>query len=147
MLNLKKVLLFSCVWLLLVAMVVTPQPVTPELVQIVWVTQPETTYINVRDVTFERVGLAQSATGGVTNTVTISGTEGMVFQIQEYKLVGCCLELITFFNTSAVPHVDFPTATPILPPTQTQQPTNTPIATPVPIQLQHKLYTPMILRG
>lgn len=113
---------------------VTPEPITPNVVRLTWITQPDTTYINIRDVTFERVGLAQSATGGITNTVTISGTTGMVFQIQEYKLAGCCLELITFFNTAPVPNADFPTATPPVTPTQTvtPQPIETPIVTLTP---------------
>lgn len=120
---------------------VAPEPITPNVVRLTWQTQPETTYINVRDTTFNSVGLAQSATGGVTNTVTISGTENMVFQIQEYKLVNSRLEMITFFNTEPVPHVDFPTATQTSQPSVTPVPTNTPISN----MFEGRLYIPIIM--
>lgn len=116
---------------LLVGWLIIPEPISPNLVRLTWVTHPQTVYINVRDLTFNSVALAQIATGGITNTVTISGTEGMQFQIQEYRLVEGRLEMILFTNTAPVPHVDFPTATPTIEQTATPLPSVTPTPTPI----------------
>lgn len=139
MLNLKRVLLFSCVWLLLVAVVVTPQPVTPSTATITWVTQSETTYLNVWIIEPDTLVWVGNVTGGVTTTLTLASFEGAMYQVHEFKLVGCCLELITFFNTAPVPHVDFPTAIPTPIQTVTPLPTNTPIVTLTP-----RVYTPIV---
>lgn len=124
---------------LIVATVITPEPIKYNVVQIAWVTQSETTWINIYDVGGTH-GIAQAATGGITNTVIISATEGMTFVIQEYKLVDSHLELVKFFSTAPVPASDFPT------PTQTPQPTNTPVptATIEPI-VKHRIYTPIVM--
>lgn len=146
MLNLKRVLLFSCVWLLLVAMVVTPQPVTPNIATITWVTQSETTYLNVWIIEPDTLVWVGNVTGGVTTTLTLASFEGAMYQVHEFKLVGCCLERVTFFSTAPAPHVDFPTVTAT--PTQTTplQPTNTPVATPTlpSVTLTPRVYTPIV---
>jgi hypothetical protein len=141
MVNLKVALLFSGVWLMVVAALVTPVPVAYNTVQVSWVTQPDTTWINVWDTNANEMRYAASVSSGVTNTLTLSATEGLVFQIQEYKLVNSRLELITFFNLAPVPASDFPT------PIQTQQPANTPLPTltVTPIQLKYRLYTPIVI--
>lgn len=141
----KLLATISLISLAVFGILVTPEPITHNVVRLTWITQPDTTWINVRDTTFNSVGAAHSATGGITNTVTISGTAGMVFQIQEYKLVNGRLEMITFFNTNPVPTVDTPTPTNT--PTQTTQPSVTPVPTNTPITNPFKVrvFTPIVL--
>lgn len=114
----------------------TPQPITANRVSLTWITQPETSWINIYD-THDTVGLAQAVTGGITNTVTISGTEGMAFVIQEYRNTQGHLELVMMFTTDATPHVDFTTQTPT--------PILTPIATPLQTDL-YQVYTSIVMR-
>lgn len=134
---------------LLVGWLIIPEPISPNVVRLTWVTHPQTVYINVRDLTFNSVALAQIATGGITNTVTISGTEGMQFQIQEYHLVNGRLEMILFTNTAPVPHVDFPTATATSTIEQTETPlpsdTPTPTVTPTPIIGLQRFNVPIVM--
>lgn len=127
------------------AALVTPQPISPTRATLTWVPDPQTVWVNVYDVPNVTVGLAQSVTGGITNTITISATEGMTFVIQEYKIVNGRLELVKFFSTSATPHVDFPTATLTPVQTQTPQPTLTPTATILPSQIKPRIYTPIVI--
>jgi hypothetical protein len=128
---------------------VTPTPISQNRVLIEWVTQPDTTWINIWEVTQPSSGTflrANAVTGGVTNTVELSGTSGLVFQIQEYKLVAGQLTLVTFFNLEPVPHADFPT--PSVTPSQTPQPTLTPVPTNTPISnpLQVRMFMPIVMR-
>lgn len=136
---------------LAVVLVVTPEPISPTHATLTWVPDPQTIWINVYDVPAVSVGIAQSVTGGITNTVTISATEGMTFVIQEYRLVNGRLELVKFFSTGATPHVDFPTATltpvqtQIPQPTQTPKPTATATATPIkPTPIIPRIYISLI---
>jgi hypothetical protein len=148
-LNLKLGLwLFSGVWLLLIVALVTPKPIAYNTVEITWITQPETTYVNIWNTTSNYMQYATIVSSGVTNTLTLEASEGVVFQIQEYKLVNGRLELITFFNLDAVPHSEFPTPTNTPVPSETPQPSVTPnpTATATPVQTKHRFYNGIVMR-
>ncbi len=129
-------------FILLIA--VTPEPISSNTATITWVTQPQTTWINVWDVTQPGSGTfirANEVSSGVTNTLTLSTTTGLVFQIQEYQLVAGRLELVTFFNTNPVPYIEFPT------PIEIPQPSVTPIPTATPKPgLKPRVSIPVVMR-
>lgn len=125
---------------------VTPKPIAYNTVQITWATQPQTTWVNIWNTPENYMQYAASVAPGITNTLTLEAVKGVVFQIQEYKLVHGRLEMITFFNLEPVPHSDFPTPTNM--PTSTAQPsvTSVPTSTPISNPLKVRLFTPIIMR-
>lgn len=131
--------------MLILLVAVVPVPIAPNAVQISWVTQPETTYINVWNTNANELVTAHGVSSGITNTLTLSATEGVVFQIQEYKLVNGRLELVTFFNADPVPVM--PTQIPTIKPTQTPQPSVTPNPTATPISgMKPRMLTALVMR-
>lgn len=138
-------LLVTSALMLAAVLSVTPEPIAHNVVRITWVTQLETTYVNIWNTNENYMQYAASVSPGVTNTLTLQAVESVVFQIQEYKLVNGRLELITLFNLEPVPHSDFPTPTNI--PTNTAQPSVTPFPTNTPISnpLKVRVFTPIVM--
>lgn len=132
----------SLIGLAVFGVFVTPEPIAYHAVRITWQTQPDTTWINIWNTNDNYMQYAARVSPGVTNTLTLEAVEGVVFQIQEYRLVNGSLEMITFFNLEPVPHSDFPT------PTQTPQPSVTPVPTNTPISntLKVQVFAPIVMR-